>query len=163
FMSEKFSLLNLNPEKAWKWNNKELASLGAPVDSATDHAGSAAPIDRQAEIERLAALETIDYEAARTNAAELLGVRAQVLDSEVKKTSRKLGLEIDKDDLGQGRRVTIKDVLPWHEPVDGDELATLLAAAVQTYLVLSTHAAHTIALWVLHTWIVNDFTMSPRL
>ena len=57
----------------------------------------------------------------------------------------------------------IFDPLPWHEPVSGDRLATTLVAAIKTYLVISDAAADTIALWVLHTWIVNAFTMSPRL
>jgi Protein of unknown function (DUF3631) len=53
--------------------------------------------------------------------------------------------------------------LTWHEPVDGERLATTLAAAIKTYVVLPDTAADTIALWVLHTWLVNQFTTSPRL
>ena len=57
----------------------------------------------------------------------------------------------------------IADVLPWHEPVDGDRIATTLAAAAKTYAVLPDTAADAIALWILHTWLVNEFTISPRL
>jgi hypothetical protein len=59
--------------------------------------------------------------------------------------------------------VKIIDPLPWHEPVSGDRLATTLAVVVKKYLVLSDAAADVIALWVMHTWTVNAFTMSPRL
>jgi hypothetical protein len=119
-------------------------------------------VDRVAEIERLATLDPINYETARTKAAVRLKVRASVLDREVTKKRRKLGLDTDKDD-GQGRAVKITDPLPWHEPVSGDRLAATLAATVKHYLVLSDAAADVIALWVIHTWIVNAFTMSPRL
>jgi hypothetical protein len=120
-------------------------------------------IDRAVEIERLAALEPIAYEVARAEAAKRLGMRAHVLDRTVARKRRELGLETGQDDDGQGRAVKISDPLPWHEPVSGDRLATTLAAVVKTYLVLSDAAADVIALWTMHTWIVNAFTMSPRL
>jgi hypothetical protein len=120
------------------------------------------PVDRIVEIERLAALNPIDYEAARVQEAMRLKVRASILDREVTKKRRALGLDTDKDG-GQGRAVKIIDPLPYPEPVDGDRLATTLAAAIKTYVVLADAAADAIALWVLHTWTVNAFTMSPRL
>ena len=90
-------------------------------------------------------------------------MRAHVLDRAVAKKRRELGLETDEDDDGQGRAVKIVDVLPWHEPVAGDQIAETLAAAVKTYAVLPDTAADAIALWILHTWLVNDFPISPRL
>lgn len=97
-------------------------------------------IDMVVEIERLAALDPINYETARTKAAERLKVRASVLDREVTKKRRKLGLDTDKADDGQGRAVKIIDPLPWPEPVSGDRLATTLAATAKRYLVLSDAA-----------------------
>jgi hypothetical protein len=120
-----------------------------------------ADVDRTTEIERLAALDPFNYEAVRADAAKQLRFRASALDRAVYKTRRALGLETKQD--GQGRAVKIIDPLPWHEPVDGDRLASTLAAAAKTYLVLSDIVADTIALWVMHTWAVNVFTMSPRL
>ena len=120
------------------------------------------PVDRHAEIERLAGLNVIDYETARVKAAERLRMRTKVLDEQVEKTRRALGQDEDADDR-QGRVVKIEDTLPWHEPVDGDHLLTALVAAVRTYAVLPDHAAVAIALWILHTWMVNSFTISPRL
>jgi putative DNA primase/helicase len=119
-------------------------------------------VDRVVEIERLAALESIDYEVVRVEAAKRLGVRTSLLDREVTKKRRALGLETDHDD-GKGQAVKIADVLPWHEAVAGDQIATTLAAAAKTYAVLPDTAANAIALWVLHTWLVNKFTISPRL
>jgi hypothetical protein len=70
-------------------------------------------LDRVVEIERLAALEPIDYEAARADAAKRLGVRTTVLDREVGKKRRELGLQDIQYDPGQGRAVKIADILPW--------------------------------------------------
>jgi predicted DNA-binding protein (UPF0251 family) len=72
-----------------------------------------ATLDRVLEIERLAALDPINYEVKRAEAAEKLGVRAAVLDREVKKKRRKLGLDTDEGDGSQGRTVKIVDALPW--------------------------------------------------
>jgi putative DNA primase/helicase len=119
-------------------------------------------IDRITEIERLAALDPVDYEATRGKAAERLNLRVSFLDREVEKKRRALGLGTG-DDNGQGRAVKIADPLPWHEPVGGDMIATALVVAIKVYAVLSDEAAVTIALWILHTWTVDRFTISPRL
>ena len=55
-------------------------------------------IDRLAEIERLAALGPIDYEAVRSEAAQRIGVRATILDREVAKQRRALELEPVRDE-----------------------------------------------------------------
>ena len=95
-------------------------------------------IDRVVEIERLAALDPIDYEVARAEAAKRLGMRARSRPAAPRKR-RELGLETDDNDDGQGRAVKIADVLPWHEPVDGDQIATTLAAAAKIYARAARH------------------------
>jgi putative DNA primase/helicase len=119
-------------------------------------------IDRVVEIERLAALDPIDYDVARGDASRLLGIRAHVLDRAVTKKRKDLGLDTE-DDKGQGRVAKIKDILPWHDPVNGDRLATTLAAAIKTYLVLTDAQVDAVALWILQTWLVGKFTIAPRL
>jgi hypothetical protein len=119
-------------------------------------------IDRHTEIERLAALDPVDYEAARNDAAQRLNLRASFLDGAIAKKRRELGIATEQND-GQGREAKIADLLPWHQPVDGDFIAVALAAALKNYAVVSDAAADAIALWVLHTWLVNKFTVSPRL
>jgi putative DNA primase/helicase len=69
----------------------------------------------------------------------------------------------DDDDDGQGKAVIIADVAPWLDPVEGDYVAEALAAAFKTYAVLPDHVPEVIALWVLHTYTVNCFSISPRL
>jgi len=120
-------------------------------------------IDRIVEIEQLASLDPIAYETARTAAAERLGFRAHVLDTVVRKKRRELGLDTDDDDPGQGRAVKITDLPPWAIAIDGDHVASALAASLKRYVVLPDPAADAVALWVLHTWLVDRFNISPRL
>jgi hypothetical protein len=126
------------------------------------HSNGKAVVDRIAEIEQLAALDPIDYEAARVAASNRLGIRSHILDKQVAKTRRALGLADNADD-GQGRAVKIVDPLPWPESVDGDRVAETLVAAIKTYAVISDEQADTIALWVLQTWLIGKFTIAPRL
>jgi len=125
------------------------------------HAPQKNDVDLVVEIERLAALDPIKYEAVRSESAQRLGLRASILDREVTKKRRSFGVDVDND--GQGRSVKVPEVLPWHDPVHGDFVASTLAAATKIYAILSDWAADTIALWVMHTWLVNECTISPRL
>jgi putative DNA primase/helicase len=125
--------------------------------------GGPPKIDRVVEIERLAAFEPIDYEAARTAAAERLGFRASVLDQEVKKKRRQLGLEKAGGDAGQGKAVKISDILPWPDSVEGDHVAQAVRATIRRYAVLSDAAADAITLWVLLSWTIDNFSIAPRL
>jgi putative DNA primase/helicase len=123
-----------------------------------------APVDRVVEIERLAALEPFAYEAARAEAAKRLSVRPSALDTEVKRVRKRLRLDKQKDDdSGQGRPVTVAEVVPWHEPVDGDRLATMLSCAIRSHVSMSDAAADAVALWCLHTWCFDTFHITPRL
>jgi hypothetical protein len=47
------------------------------------HSNGKAVVDRIAEIEQLAALDPIDYEAARVAASNRLGIRSHILDKQV--------------------------------------------------------------------------------
>jgi putative DNA primase/helicase len=120
-------------------------------------------MDRATEIERLAALESINYEVVRRAEAKRLGMRPGILDQEIAKARRALGLQRNGDDLRQGRAIRIPEILPWADAIEGDRVATGLASALKRYVVLSDAAADTIALWILHTWLVDKFTITPRL
>jgi hypothetical protein len=119
--------------------------------------------DRTVEIERLASLDPTDYETVRAKAADRLGFRTHILDRTVKKKRRELGLESVVDDPGQGRAVKIADVLPWPEEIEGDRIATALAASLKKFVILPDAAADAVALWVLHTWLIDKFIITPRL
>jgi putative DNA primase/helicase len=113
-----------------------------------------------AEIRKLAELPEGVYETSRKAALERLGEgwRGSVLDRLVKAARKK-----KEGDDGQGRTVRIADLKPCDDPVDGNTLATALVAAIKNYIVLRDEQADTIAFWILHTWLVNEFYISPRL
>src|SRR5215813_13864577 len=112
-----------------------------------------------AEIKRLAALPRLQYEQERKGAAEKLEVRASFLDKlvEAEKHSR------DASDGKPGRKVEFPAPEPWPEKVDGAELLDELAAAIRRYIVMPDHSHDVCALWVVHTYLLDHFLISPRL
>ena len=114
------------------------------------------PSNDDAEIARLARLSNIEYERARHAAAEQLGLRASILDRLVA-GERKAG------DTKQGRALSLPEPEPWPEPVDGAALLSDLATAILRHVVMPTHPADATALWVVHTYLLDVFHISPRL
>lgn len=51
----------------------------------------------------------------------------------------------------------------WEGPVHGAALLNEIVALLERYLVLPDHAATAVALWVVHTYVFEKFTYSPRL
>jgi hypothetical protein len=121
----KFKLSDLNDETVEAVND---AAIGDKPQE---------PIDREVEIERLAALDPVAYDVARNDAAEKLGIRAVTLDKQVKRKRKELGLDKADGDTGQGRTLSLPEILPWHEPIEGDRIATALSATFMRYIRMS--------------------------
>jgi putative DNA primase/helicase len=117
------------------------------------------PTDDDIEIGRLARLSPIEYERDRKIAAEQMGVRTTILD-------RLVAVErdnIDGDGAKQGRGLTLPEPQPWPDPVEGIELLGELSAAIKRHVVMPDHVADAVAMWAVHTYIVECFGISPRL
>jgi putative DNA primase/helicase len=117
------------------------------------------PTDDDIAIGRLARLSPIEYERDRKVAAEQMGVRTTILD-------RLVAVErdnIDGDGAKQGRALSLPEPQPWHETIDGGELLRGLSAAIRRHVVMPDHVADAAAMWVVHTYIVDCFGISPRL
>ena len=110
------------------------------------------------EISHLAKLSTLEYERERKAAAKRLNVRAPTLD-------RLVDAEREQFDDGskQGRALSLPEPRPWPEPVSGAELLEALAVSIREYVVMSDCAVVAAALWVLHTFLLDCFVVSPRL
>lgn len=52
---------------------------------------------------------------------------------------------------------------PWHEPVNGAELADEIKALFDRYLYLPNGASAAVTLWVMHTYALGCFEITPRL
>jgi hypothetical protein len=64
---------------------------------------------------------------------------------------------------GQGRELKLLEPQPWPTPVDGAKLLDELSATIPRYMVMAVEAVHTVALWVLFTYLLDAFETSPRL
>jgi len=107
-------------------------------------------------IEEIAKLSPIDYDRKREALAEELGIRLSTLDEAVKAT-RRVGAS------GQGTSVTVGDVVPWPESVDGEKLLDEMATAIMLHIAMSAVEADTIALWCVYSHAFDLFPVSPRL
>jgi Protein of unknown function (DUF3631) len=129
------------------------------VEKARKESAGGDPTD--AEIERLAKLGVVEYENQRRPAAETLGVRASILDKLVQAEREKLGLV--EDDAKQGRAISLREPEPWPTPVDGAALLDALSSAIGSYVIMPEPARHAAALWVAHTYLLDCFSITPRL
>jgi putative DNA primase/helicase len=111
-----------------------------------------------AEITRLATLSLIEYDRQRKPAAEKLGLRVTLLDTIIA-AKRGNGGDAGK----QGRRLEFTEPDPWPVPVDGAKLLSELAIGIRRYVVMRPHMADAVALWIVHTYLMDGFGISPRL
>jgi putative DNA primase/helicase len=114
--------------------------------------------DAKNEISRLAALGKLEYESERKEAAKRLNFRAPALDDLV-------AAEREQFDDGnkQGRALRLPEPEPWPEPVNGAELLNAISTTIRQHVVMPNCAADTAALWVVHTYLLGVFGISPRL
>jgi hypothetical protein len=111
-------------------------------------------------IKRLAAMSVLEYERVRKDEAEKLGCRESVLDRLV--NAERL-LANPANEALQGAAVTLPDVAPWPEPVNGAMVLEQIAERIKHYVVTPPGAAEAIALWCAHTHCHKSFPHSPRL
>lgn len=107
-------------------------------------------------ITRLSKLSSFDYDRVRCEEANNLGVLVSTLDEAVKK-------ERDQHALPQNNFIVIPTIEPWPNPVDGSELLTSLTNIIKKYIALNEHQASTIALWIVFTYCIDAFHISPIL
>ena len=142
----------------------ELKALAATATAPPDATGTTTPppdkSGDKAEIERLAALDSLDYDRQRTKSAKALGVRTDTLDKLVKAARG----EPENGGGGGGTALEFPDVELWPEPVDGAELLDALTVSVRRFLSLPEHAAPAIALWTAYTYaVINYGHIAPTL
>src|SRR5262245_42118308 len=119
--------------------------------------------DDDIEIARLARLSTIEYERDRKPAAERMGFRTTILDRLVEGARARLGLSGGTTDRKQGHAVSFAEPEPWPDRVDGAALLDGIASAIRAHVVMPDHCRDLCALWVLHTYLIDRFLISPRL
>lgn len=72
-------------------------------------------------------------------------------------------VELNGDDGRQGHAISFPEPEPWPEPVNGAALVDAISTEIRKYVVMAEHSADTCALWVVHTYLLNVFHITPRL
>jgi hypothetical protein len=101
-------------------------------------------------ISDLAALPPFEYAKVRIAQAKHHGVNVRALDLEVDSQRKKNSPKVDHIECAA-------------EAVDGLKLLSDLIGFFDRYLVLPLHAALVLALWVIHTYLLEIFDHTPRL
>jgi hypothetical protein len=117
--------------------------------------GSRPLTDDEAEalISHLASLSALQYEQKREGAAAKLGVRLGVLDRMVKA----------KQDQQHQEQRGPQQRMPWATAVNGGELIHALIGDLTRYVSLEPDYAAVASFWSLHTYLVNQVFITPRL
>jgi Protein of unknown function (DUF3631) len=114
--------------------------------------------DLSVRFQELAALSHVEYDRIRIQEAEKLRIRVSTLDEEVDRFR-----EEDDGSFRAGRALELPSPEPWPYPVDGADLLHELSDTIRQHVVMSDEAADTAALWVVHTYLLDCFNISPRL
>lgn len=119
-------------------------------------------INDDAELEKLARLAPLDYERARKDAGKRLGIsRLSLLDALVKAKRAELGL--DERDGKAGHAIEFPMPDPWLQPVDGPALLDALSSAIGSYVIMEKRFCDSAALWIVHSYMLDHFQVTPRL
>jgi|GEM_PF-844346 len=106
----------------------------------------------EGKIKELAKLTPLEYEQARINASDELGIRASMLDKIVKAEQKQ---ETTKDDG------FFSDIEPWEEPVNGADLLNEMLSIFQRFVIADTEALISGVLWTVLTWITDYASVLP--
>lgn len=103
-------------------------------------------------IAHLASMKPMEYERIRAEQAKSMGCRPAVLDGLVK-AARNEETEVS--------RLPFPEIEPFQNHVDPAPLFSEIADTIRRFIVLESEQADTAALWVAHTYLIDDFDISP--
>lgn len=111
---------------------------------------SAKPTDQV--IADLATLSAIDYDRARKDAAQRLGVQVKTLDDMVKEA---------RNQASPSAKLPFPTVEPWPEPVDPASIFDETVEIILRYVVMDTEAARAASLWIAMTYFTHVIEVAP--
>lgn len=100
---------------------------------------------------RLAELSPLEYEQKRTAEAERLGVRASVLDAEVRAARKSLCATRNDDG----------DIEPHPHPIDPAQLLDDIVGTIRRFIVAEPETMTAAALWIASTWFIDVAQVAP--
>ena len=113
--------------------------------------------DQWKEIRRLANLSPVEYDRSRKESAKHLSIRTGTLDDIV------ANLRPKAEDDAQGTPLSLPEIEPWPEPVDGATLIADMKGAIKNHVALNEHQSLAVTLWVLHAHASEAAEHFPRL
>jgi putative DNA primase/helicase len=115
--------------------------------------------DEALEIARLASLDQLDYQRERKAAAKALGCSVTALDKLVKAARASLGT----GSTTPSKPIVLSEIVPWPQTVDGVEIVGETVSAIGRHVILGDQEKLTVALWALHTHVLEATSITPRL
>lgn len=103
-------------------------------------------------VKRLAGLPPIEYERLRREEASNLGVRATVLDKEVKAYQKNGNADSN---------LPFKQIVPWPEEVNPAEVLFDVSEVIRRFIVCDKETSITVALWCAMTWFLDVIQVCP--
>ncbi|MGH6940755.1 DUF3631 domain-containing protein [Hypericibacter sp.] len=110
----------------------------------------------EARLQELAKLPAFEYDRRRDGAAHELGIRVSTLDKLVERQRPEQTEAADEDPFGWA-------VEPSSNPQNGASLLDDLVAEFSARVILPQHGAAAMALWVLHSWLIEAAYHTPFL
>ncbi len=104
----------------------------------------------------LASVNPIDYDLIRKRISEKLEIRIKTLDSEIEKFRAEQLIKEVKPKI-------VEELEPWNEHVDGQQIANHIKKMILDRIILDEELATAITLWIIYTYLFDNFFISPLL
>src|SRR5262245_15751315 len=103
-------------------------------------------------LDSLSRLSPVEYDQKRIAVAERIGIRVSTLDEEVEKRKTK---------TGDHSETILSEPEPWPSEIAGSELLDQVERIFNLYVILPPGAAAMLALWTVHTYLLDGRDVSP--
>ncbi len=134
----------------------EAAMVEPPLQESYDaDTNLESPTNPNAVVTELASLSPLEYDQQRECKAKELGVRIGTLDRAVAEARSDIG-----DDAVQS---IVEELEPWPDAINGDTLLREIASILSRYVYLPRGAVTVLATWCLGTYIMEAWTIWPKL
>jgi len=97
-------------------------------------------------VAHLATLSAMEYDRARKDAAQRLGVQVKTLDDMVKEA---------RNQATPATKPPFPTVEPWPEPIVPEQVLDEIVEILLRYVVMDTEQARAAALWIAMTWVID--------
>ncbi len=113
---------------------------------------AAKPLNDEKTIEKLASLNSLEYDRIRISSAKALNIRPATLDSLVKAIRATEQKE---------NKTPFTEIEPWHEPIQPATLLMDISNTLKRFVICAPETAHAATLWIAMTWFIEVISIAP--